>query len=230
MSEQKIENPTPRPTHTIEDYLMNMYVMERDYGEIIAARLAEIMNVTPATVTMTIKRMKRDDLIIGKGRKELHLTKTGRAAAHSVTRRHMLTEWLLVSIFKIPIYETHDEAHSMEHAISPRLEERMREILGDPKVCPHGNPLPGYEHITKDWLSLTEYSPGDKFIIRRIHEFAEDNPELIQFLQKNAIVPGTKATLKEKLSFNETLTLSINGKEVTLGFALAVYIFAEASK
>ena len=77
------------PTHTVENYLMTMYVMERDSGEIVAARLAEMLNVTPATVAMTLKRMERDNWITGKGRKSLHLTETGRAAADSVIRRHV---------------------------------------------------------------------------------------------------------------------------------------------
>ena len=227
MSEKETKKENLRPTHTIEDYLMSMHVKERDHGEIVAARLAEMMNVSPATVAMTLKRMERDDWITGKGRKLIHLTETGRAAAHSVIRRHMLVEWLLVRIFKMPLFETHDEAHNIEHAISPNLEERMRDILGDPKVCPHGNPFPGYESATQEWLPLTELSPGDTAIIRRIHEFAEDNPELLEFLQLHTVVPGTEAILKESLPFNQTLTLSINNEEVTLGFAAAQYIFAE---
>ena len=230
MSDKESKAESSRPTHTVEDYLMNMHVMERDQGEIVAARLAEMMDVSPATVAMTLKRMERDDWITGKGRKETHLTETGRAAAHSVIRRHMLVEWLLVSIFKMPLFETHHEAHNIEHAISPNLEERMRDILGDPKVCPHGNPFPGYEHVTEDWLPLTEFSPGNTIIIKRIHEFAEDNPELLEFLQKHAVVPGTEATIEENLPFNQTLTLSINKTKVTLGFAAAHYIFGELSK
>ena len=100
-----------RPTRTIEDYLMTMHVMERDFGEIVAARLAELMGVAPATVTMTLRRMSRDNWVSGQRSREIHLNETGREAAHSVVRRHMLIEWLLVKIFKFPIYETHDEAH-----------------------------------------------------------------------------------------------------------------------
>ena len=47
---------------------MTMQVMESDYGEIIAVRLAEMLNVAPATVAMTLKRMERDNWIIGTGR------------------------------------------------------------------------------------------------------------------------------------------------------------------
>ena len=227
MPVQTPQEKLSRPTYTVEDYLMTMYVMERDYGKIVAARLAEMMNVTPATVAMTLKRMERDKWITGKRRKEIHLTETGRAAAHSVMRRHMLTEWLLVSIFKIPLFEIHDEAHNIEHAISPKLEERMREILGDHKVCPHGNPFPGHEDLTEGWIVLPEIPAGETVTIRRIHEFAENRRDLLDYLGKNGIVPGAQAHLVEILPFNQTLTLKVADKEVTLGFSAARYIFAE---
>jgi len=216
-----------RPTPTVEDYLMTMHVLERDTGEIIAARLAELLNVAPATVTMTLKRMERDNWIHGTGRTGLSLTETGRAAAHSVVRRHMLTEWLLVSVFKMPITQTHEEAHNMEHAISPLLEERMREALGDPQVCPHGNPLPGNEHVTRAWLPLTELAVGEAVTLRRIHEFAEDNPEILNFLYDNRLIPGQPVTVRDVLPFNQTLTLDVDGKLVTLGFSIARFVYAE---
>jgi DtxR family Mn-dependent transcriptional regulator len=219
-----------RPTYTVEDYLMTMHVMERDYGEIIAARLAEMLDVAPATVAMTLKRMERDNWITGTGRKAVHLTETGRAAAHSVTRRHMLTEWLLASILKVPLPLIHDEAHGIEHAISPQLEERMRAVLGNPQVCPHGNPFPGCEHVTDQWITLTDIPAGEPVIIRRIHEFAEDNPELLKFLIENGILPGAQAQVLNILPFNQTLTLQVGDKPVTLGFQTARFIFVEKSK
>ncbi|MCX6053749.1 MAG: metal-dependent transcriptional regulator [Chloroflexi bacterium] len=216
-----------RPTHTVEDYLMTMQVMERDYGEIIAARLAERLNVAPATVAMTLKRMERDNWIIGTGRKTIQLTETGRAAAHSVIRRHMLIEWLLVSVLKVPLSETHNEAHNIEHAISPKLEERMREILGNPQVCPHGNPFPGREQATSQWIPLTDLPVGSAVTIRRIHEFAEDNLGLLGFLIESGVVPGASVLVTDVLPFNQTLTINVVNKPVTLGFASAHFIFAE---
>ena len=227
MSRQTSQESGSRPTHTIEDYLMTMHVMERDHGEIIAARLAEMMGVAPATVTMTLKRMERDHWISGKSRKEIHLTETGREAAHSVIRRHMLTEWLLVKIFNMPLAETHDEAHNIEHAISPQLEERMREILGDPKLCPHGNPFPGHEDLTRDWIRLTQVPVGEKVTIRRVHEFAENYQELLSFLSEHRVEPGVTAVLVESLPFNQTLTIDVNGEKVTLGYPAAEHVFVE---
>lgn len=206
---------------------MSMYVMERDHGEIVAARLAEMLDVAPATVAMTLKRMERDNWITGTGRKTVHLTETGLIAAYSVTRRHMLTEWLLVKILKVPISQTHEEAHGIEHAISPQLEERMRSVLGDPQVCPHGNPFPGCEAAVANWLPLTTLHRGEIVTIRRIHEYAEDNQELLKFLVENGVMPGARAQIMEILPFNQTLTITIDNKPITLGFPAARFIFAE---
>jgi DtxR family Mn-dependent transcriptional regulator len=227
MAKSRLETEEQRPTHTVEDYLMAMHVMERDHGEIVAARLAEMFGVAPATVTMTLKRMERDGWISGKGRKGVHLTETGRAAAHSVTRRHMLAEWLLVKMLKVPILETHHEAHGIEHAISPQIEKRLEEELGHPQTCPHGNPFPGCEHVTRNWLPLTALQPGQQVVIRRIHEFAEDNLALLRYLHENGVLPGAAAQVVEVLPFNQTLTLQVEERQVILGYASAQYIYAE---
>jgi DtxR family transcriptional regulator, iron-dependent repressor len=216
------------PTPTVEDYLMTMHVLERDQGEIVAARLAEILDVAPATVAMTLKRMLRDSWISGKGRQEgIHLTETGRAAAHSVVRRHMLTEWLLLKILKVPYLQIHAEAHQLEHAISASLEERLMDILEAPQLCPHGNPFPGFEGVAQDWLPLSEIPAGEWVTIRRLHEFAEGNMDLLKFLIENGIMPGVKAELSEVLPFNQTLTLNVSGHPIVLGFNAAHTLYGE---
>jgi DtxR family Mn-dependent transcriptional regulator len=64
-----------RPTPTIEDYLAILYVMERDGDEVIAARVAESLDVSPSTVTVTLKRMERDGWIsIAHGKPRDHLS------------------------------------------------------------------------------------------------------------------------------------------------------------
>jgi DtxR family Mn-dependent transcriptional regulator len=207
---------------------MTMHVLDRDYGEIVPARMAEILNVAPATVTMTLKRMERDHWISGKSRHGgIRLTEAGRAAAHSVVRRHMLTEWLLLKILKVPFLQIHDEAHHLEHAISTPLEERLVDILDNPQVCPHGNPFPGNEEATRQWIPLTEAKSGERVIIRRIHEFAENNQAFLVYLKENGIMPGVAVVVGESLPFNQTLTLHVDGRPVILGFAAASSLYVE---
>lgn len=148
-----------RPTPTIEDYLAIMYVMERDGEEIIAARLAKSLEVAPPTVTVTLKRMEHDDWIVSAGRKCTHLTESGLKAARSVIRRHMLTEWMFTRMLNVPWSRIHAEAHQIEHTISEEIELQMRSNLDDPQLCPHGNPLPGYEYVHSELDSIDRDRP-----------------------------------------------------------------------
>jgi len=213
-----------KPSQTIEDYLSLLYVIERDNEPIVGARLAELLEVTPPTVTNTLKRMVRDGLIT-MDETGTHLTEVGWSNAKMVVRKHMLMEWMVERM--LPWSRLHAEAHNLEHAISEDAENALDDELGHPQTCPHGNPLPGYDDIVKDWLPLTQIDPGKKVTIRRIHELAEQNSQLMDYLEKSGILIGQEVTLKEILAFNHTLTIIVKEKEVILGFTVARYIFVE---
>jgi DtxR family Mn-dependent transcriptional regulator len=210
---------------TIEDYLAALFVMERDREPATGVRLAEILNVTPPTVTNTLKRMARDGLVTVDSTHLPHLTETGYEAASSVMRKHMLAEWMLNRLLSWS--KLHKEAHEFEHAISGEVEAALLEELHYPQVCPHGNPLPGYEDAVSDWIPLTEAVDGAKGIIRRIHEFAEGNEEILAFLENNQISPGQALEIQQTLPFNETITIKVGEQAISLGFAVARYIFIE---
>jgi DtxR family Mn-dependent transcriptional regulator len=171
--------------------------------------------------------MERDGWIVSVPEKGIQLTDAGCRAAASVIRRHMLTEWLLARMLKVPWSRLHAEADQIEHSISADIEDQMRSNLDDPQFCPHGNPLPGYEHMAENWLPLVEIAPGEKVIIRRIHETAEDNPELMQFMESHGVIPGARLEVCEVLPFNQTLTLKSGRQKVTMGFAAGKYVFVE---
>lgn len=211
-------------TQTVENYLSLLYVLERDAEPVIGARLAELIGVTPPTVTNTLKRMVRDGLItMDKG--GTHLTETGWQLARTVMRRHMLTEWMMVDV--LPWSKLHLEAHSLEHAISAEVETALLEQLKYPQTCPHGNPLPGSEAVVAGWVPLTQVPQGETVTIRRVHELAEENPQVMAFLEENRIMPGVQAIVEEVLQFNQTVGLRVEQKAVTLGFSVARYIFVE---
>src|SRR5512140_1803858 len=215
---------TPKLTLTVENYLALMYALERDHEPVVGAHLAELLGVTPPTVTNTLKRMARDGLV-SMDENGTHLTEQGWDAARTVVRRHMLTEWMMVR--RLPWSKLHGEAHNLEHAISAEAEAALLEELGHPQTCPHGNPLPGEEEAVASWTPLTEMPAGQKVIIRRIHELAEQNAELMAFLEKNGVLTNVEATVADVLPFNQTVTLRVRGRDVSLGFAAAKYIYLE---
>jgi len=213
-------------TPTIEDYLSLMYVLERDGEPVVGARLAELIGVTPPTVTNTLKRMVRDGLIRMDDH-GTHLTEAGWQSARTVMRRHMLTEWMMAGM--LPWSKLHAEAHNLEHAISAEAETALLEELRHPQTCPHGNPLPGFESAVAGWVPLTQLTPGEKVVIRRIHELAEENLPLLSFLESKGVMPGAVAQILEMLDFNQTITLEIGSNPVTLGYASARYVFVARS-
>jgi DtxR family transcriptional regulator, Mn-dependent transcriptional regulator len=209
---------------TVEDYLSLIYVLQRDNMPVVGSHLAELLGVTPPTVTNTLKRMARDQLIT-MDENGTRLTDEGWDSARTVVRRHMLTEWMMVR--RLPWSKLHGEAHNLEHAISAEAEAALLEELGHPQTCPHGNPLPGCEEAVAAWIPLTQTAPGDKVIIRRIHELAEQNSELMAFLEKSGILTDVQATVGDVLPFNQTISIKVQGHDVTLGFAAAQYVYVE---
>ncbi|HCS39385.1 MAG TPA: metal-dependent transcriptional regulator [Anaerolineaceae bacterium] len=216
---------TTKTSATIEDYLGLIYISERDGDSISGTRLAELLAVSAPTVTNTLKRMVRDDLITMDANHSPHLTPQGDQLARTVMRRHMLAEWMLIRMLSWS--KVHHEAHEFEHTISDEVENALLLDLNQPETCPHGNPLPGHEAVVSAWVPLTNLKAGDCVTIRRIHELAEDIPELLAFLEEKRIEPGQEVKVVEVLPFNQTVTLNVLDNLVTLGFATAKQIFVE---
>jgi DtxR family Mn-dependent transcriptional regulator len=210
---------TPHPSSTIEDYLMEIYDMSRAGQTVIAARLTEKMGVTAATVWNTVHRMQRDQLIEIGPAKEITLAADGLRAAESIKRRHLLTERLLVDILGLAWADAHEEAHLIEHTITPRVEERIMAVLGNPTTCPHGNPMPGLDPALrpKTKVLAAVAAPGDEWVIDGINESAEEDHDLMTFYQKNGLVPGATMNVTDVAPYNSTITVRIAGRDVTLG-------------
>src|SRR5437660_11795882 len=104
------EGSPTEPSKTVEDYLLNIYTLSSEGRTVIAARLAEALDVAPPTVTATLHRMARDGLINVTPQKEVLLTEAGHERAETMVRRHRLAERLLIDILGIEWADGHEEA------------------------------------------------------------------------------------------------------------------------
>jgi len=217
--------PPAKPSPTIEDYLHAVHNMIREGRTVIAARLTKRMGVAAPTVWATVQRMQRDGLVELNPRKEITLSEAGLAAAESIMRRHRLTECLLVDILGLEWYEAHEEAHRIEHAISPRVEARILEVLGNPSTCPHGNPIPGHaREAPPATVALNSLSEGDEATMESILEDAEEDRDLLRYLQKNGLVPGARLRIAEVTPSNATMTVEVDDTRVTVGDPVSAVI------
>jgi DtxR family Mn-dependent transcriptional regulator len=210
----------------VEDYLQVLHYLTRDGYTVIAARLAERLNVSAPTVTATLQRMERDGLITHGPRKEILFTTEGRQAAEDIVRRHALAERLLTDLLKMPWHESHEEAHGVEHVMTANIEARLLEALGNPTTCPHGNPIPGLGSLAPDEFPLDGAHTGDELVIQRITEEAEEDPRLMRYLQEHGVKPGARVIVREATSFNATVVLEGPLGSVSLGSAVAAKLRA----
>jgi len=223
----RVASDSGKPTSSVvQDYLQILHYLTRDGCTVIAARLAERLNVTPPTVTVTLQRMQRDGLIEHGPRKEILLTAEGRREAEDIVRRHALAERLLTDLLKMPWHESHEEAHGVEHVITPKIEARLLQALGNPTTCPHGNPIPGLGTLEPDEFPLDRARTGDELVIQRITEEAEEDLQLMKYLQEHGIAPGARMTVRESTPATAMLVLEGPAGPVPLGLPVAAKLRA----
>jgi DtxR family Mn-dependent transcriptional regulator len=104
---------------------------------------------------------------------------------------------MLTDLLGYEWWKTHDEAERLEHAISPEMEEKLAERLGDPDTCPHGNPMPGTTR--RRWSQPLEQAPiGEPVVIERIPDQFEHEPGFLEYLDGVGLCPGTTLRLLER--------------------------------
>lgn len=180
------------PTIKERDYLEVLYYLAQHDEPIIAARLAEWLNLQPPTVSYAVQEMERKGYIARGDRNVIALTADGFTLAEEIVRRHRLLERFLADIVGMPWHLLHDEAVRLEHALSPALQARIDVLVGAATTCPHGNPIPGNGTAATGLIRLDTAAAGTRFTIQRIEEQAEENTALLRYLEANGLMPGNR--------------------------------------
>ena len=167
---------------------------------------------------------------VGHG-KEVTLTPKGRQIAEVMARRHRLLERWLTDTLGLNWTDAHEEAHRLEHALSPRVENRLAELLGMPSTCPHGNPIPGMAKPTRvEPFPLAQAKEGATVVVERITEEAEADKRLLEHLWKNNVRPGRRLKITDVAPWAGTITAASDGQTITLGLPAAAKIWVYLPK
>jgi DtxR family Mn-dependent transcriptional regulator len=199
-----------------ENYLKAILEAEAEGREVIPARLAHWLEVSPPAVTMALKRLKRDgDVEVGEDG-IVRLTASGREIAYRTALRHHLIERMLSEIFGMKWYEVHEEAERLEHAVSPVFEAKLREKLGEDGSCPHGNhvlPENPTERKQRGETPLSEAVAGQRYTVI---SFQERDPKLLLFLHQAGIGPGQGLRVVSQ-NYDQTVSIELPEGIVILG-------------
>lgn len=212
-----------------EDYLKSILEAESEGEEVIAARLADLLNVSPPAITMALRRLRKDGLVRVQADGLVRLTAAGRKIARRLTLRHHLIERMLSELFGMEWWKVHDEAERLEHAVSPDFEAKLLAKLGAGGACPHGNLSELESPASRRRRGLTKLAdaqPGGAYTVSGIYE---RDRRLLEFLEARGIRPGAKFRILE-CNYDQTLTLSTLAGNVSLGHAAAERVWVAPAK
>ena len=206
---------TPR----IEEYLESIYKLQQEQHPVSTSRLAEHLKLSPPSVSEMVKKLASKDLV-SHSEKGVCMTQEGNTIAKKVIRRHRLSERLLTDILGFKWDEVHDEACKLEHAISPEMEDRIAESLGNPRTCPHGHPIPDKNgKLTKEKVKpLSELRAAEKGIIVSVFE---EDPKMLQYLASLGLIPDVCVKVEEVAPFGGPLIVCVGGSRYALGREVA---------
>lgn len=130
---------------------------------------------------------------------KVRLTDKGRPPARDVVRRHRLAERLLADVLGTRDMLIHEKACKFEHLLGRGLDENICSLLGHPKVCPHGKPIPPgrccqeeQTQAQKVVAPLSQLAQGQKGKVAYI--YAPESSKL-QKLMAMGILPGVSIIL-----------------------------------
>jgi DtxR family Mn-dependent transcriptional regulator len=220
--------PVDQQSPAAEDYLETIFELEESGVPVMRARLVERLGVSAPTVSETVARLEREGLVSLDEHRVVRLTDRGRHAATGVMRRHRLAERLLVDILHVPWHQVHEEAHLLEHAISPTLEPYLVKALGDPGTCPHGNPIPGSVNVVdvSDQVPLAGVAAGARAVVRRIDEEVEAQPAAMVALEQAQLMPGGEVTVTGVEGSALVVVTAIGTTRIPMAVAAKVYVTA----
>ncbi len=207
-------------TEIIENYLKAIYELQRKYQSVPTNALAETLSIAPASVTGMIKKLAENGFLIYTPYRGVELTPEGIKKALKVIRVHRLAELYMVKMLGVPWDKVHQEAERWEHVLSEELEEKIEALLGYPKSCPHGSPIPSREGKIDyvESIPVIELSEGET---ARISEVDDRNPDLLRYLGDMGLIPGAEIELLEIAPFDSLYKIRLDDAEFDVGREVA---------
>lgn len=215
----------PHLSESTEMYLKAM--AELGNGDTVAiGRLAERLEVTPVSANEMVRRLGEQGLVSHTPYKGVNLTREGRDAASNVVRRQSLWECFLHDHLKMEWAQLYALACSLEHATAPEVTQALSHFLGNPKTCPHGNPIPAEDgsFAPLKGVPLTEVAVGKTVRILAVRATATD---VLKHLQERHLLPGRRVTVLEAAPMEGPLTLDVEGTQVALGLLISKFVIVE---
>jgi DtxR family Mn-dependent transcriptional regulator len=214
-------------TFSEENYLKTIYHLTTiSDSEVSTNAIAEKMETKASSVTDMLKKLADKDLIHYKKYQGVSLTEKGKSAAKMIVRKHRLWEVFLVEKLDFSWDEVHDVAEQLEHIKSEKLIDKLDDFLGNPTEDPHGDPIPDANGriIKIEKQLLSELNENQKGICVGVKDTSS---EFLKYLDKQGIALGSGIEIVGKESFDLSLKIKVDAKELTISHKIASNLFVK---
>jgi len=188
--------------------------------------IAGMLDTKASSVTDMLKKLSEKELVYYQKYQGVTLTDKGFYSAKMIVRKHRLWEVFLVDKLNFSWDEVHEIAEELEHIKSENLINKLDAFLDFPSFDPHGDPIPNADgeikKINKLLLSETELNKEYQCV-----GVKDSSSEFLQYLDKQKIALGSKITVKEKESFDDTLLVQIDSRQLTISNKIANNLYVK---
>lgn len=197
-----------RPSPSVEDYVRAIYGLSERGEPVTNATLAQRLGLSPSSVSGMINKLAQLGLVTHVRYGSIELTTEGKRLAYDVLRRHRLIELFLVEELGYTWDEVHNEADTLEHAVSDELVDHIAAKLGHPTHDPHGDPIPTAEGVLEKppTTLLDHVEPGTVGTIARVWD---TDSELLRYLTEHNLTLGMRIEIVERKPFGGPLVVQV---------------------
>jgi DtxR family transcriptional regulator, Mn-dependent transcriptional regulator len=212
-----------------ENYLKAIYNLELDADKGVSTNaIAKKLETKASSVSDMVKKLSEKKVIVYKKYRGVKLTVLGKKTAANIVRKHRLWEVFLVEKLNFSWDEVHDVAEQLEHIKSPKLVNQLDSFLGFPSHDPHGDPIPDKDGdlktIEKSLLSTLEKNETGVCV-----GVNDSSSEFLKFLDKKEITLGKHIIVLEKEDFDDSLSIQIDGKKLSISNKIANNLYIKKS-
>lgn len=212
---------------TEENYLKALFNLANNSGEVNVNELSKSLAIKMPTVTSMMKKLAEKKLVHYESYKPLRLTEKGKKEAGLIIRKHRLTEMFLTDKMGFGWEEVHDIAEQVEHIQSPAFFEKMDELLGYPKVDPHGSTIPDKNGnlVWKEYNKLSDCKAGETIKVAAVINTSSD---FLKYLNSREMRLGSKMKIKSVEQFDKSMVVSYGKHESeTLSYMVCERLLVE---
>ena len=215
-------------TKSEEDYLKTLFhlVIESGQGKAGTNQLAELLEVSPASVNSMLKKLKKKELVKQEKYGKLELTEKGKEVAIWLIRKHRLWETFLYKHMNFTWDEVHQVAEQLEHIQSPKLILELDKFLGFPEQDPHGAIIPNAEgdYNLPPKITLSSLQPGDRC---RLVSVRDNSVAFLRYVSKIGLALSSEIKIEERLEFDLSMSISYGDTLVTVTKKFADNVFVQ---